>query len=76
MFYRLLSTNPVTVGLESPIFQAAGKITRLLEDLLISGTLYNAPFIMSVIVQPPTYENVLTQLTVYPRFLLLPWFAS
>lgn len=48
VFYRMLSPNPITVGLESPLFQAAGKISRLLEDLLASGTLYDAPFIMYV----------------------------
>lgn len=53
----MLSLNPVTVGLESPIFQAAGKITRLLEDLLISGTLYTAPSTMFVINPPTTYLN-------------------
>ncbi|PYH99446.1 hypothetical protein BO71DRAFT_369055 [Aspergillus ellipticus CBS 707.79] len=46
VFYRMLSESPITVGLESPLFHSAGKITRILEDLLASGTLYSAPFMI------------------------------
>jgi hypothetical protein len=42
VLYRMLSANPATVGLESCMFQAAGRICCLSDDLLISGTLCTA----------------------------------
>ncbi|KAL2810910.1 fungal-specific transcription factor domain-containing protein [Aspergillus granulosus] len=46
VFYRMLSETPVTVGLSSPLFEAAGRVSRILEDLVASGTLHNAPFLI------------------------------
>ena len=46
MLYRMLSDKPVTVGLGSPQFEASTKVSRIVEDLLASGTLYKAPSIM------------------------------
>ncbi|KAL3441029.1 fungal-specific transcription factor domain-containing protein [Aspergillus insuetus] len=46
VFYRMLSETPVTVGLSSPLFEAAARVSRLLEDLVASGTLHNAPFLI------------------------------
>lgn len=51
VFYRMLFDSPITVGLTSPLFQAAGRISRTLEDLVASGTLFNAPFLMYVVSQ-------------------------
>jgi hypothetical protein len=42
VLYRMLSANPATVGPESSMFQAAGRICCLSGDLLISETLYTA----------------------------------
>lgn len=42
----MLSDKPVTVGLGSPQFEASTKVSRIVEDLLASGTLYKAPSIM------------------------------
>lgn len=41
VLYRVPSANLGTVGLESSILQAAGRISRLPEDLLISGTFHD-----------------------------------
>ncbi|KAL2838380.1 fungal-specific transcription factor domain-containing protein [Aspergillus pseudoustus] len=46
VFYRMLSETPVTVGLSSPLFEAAARVSRLLEDLVASGTLHHAPFLI------------------------------
>ena len=46
VLYRMLSNKPVTVGFGSPQFDASIKVSRIVEDLLASGTLYNAPSIM------------------------------
>jgi hypothetical protein len=82
----MLSETPVTVGLSSPLFEAAARVSRLLEDLVASGTLHNAPFLMYVadssfpIILPspqaPPYPPQNHRLTKDQQFSLPAIFAS
>ncbi|KAF9895168.1 hypothetical protein FE257_000070 [Aspergillus nanangensis] len=59
VFYRMMTDKPQTVGLGSPLSECASRITRILEDLLASGTLYYAPFIVLPAVFASTLVHIM-----------------
>ncbi|KAL2823259.1 fungal-specific transcription factor domain-containing protein [Aspergillus cavernicola] len=59
VFYRMFSDTPITAGLASPLFDAAAQISHLLEDLVTSGILYNAPFL----ILPAIFASIIVHVT-------------